>query len=324
MLLAMVFQNVLLEEIDFENETFRISEKLDSAPLLYSMREIGQLNPVLLLDGRMQKIIVCGFRRLRAIRQLGKTHALARVLLEKDSNPIRIFGLALWDNLSHRQLDALEKARVLFKLKSTFGVACNALVQIYLPILGLVPRESILRTYISIDGMHPSLRRLLVEGKLTLSSIECLALLAQEEQDHIASQLDKVRLSASLQRKVLDLLGDLAAMAGTRVGDVLSSDSELRAILDDSRLSLFQRGEQLHAALYRRRNPRISGAVDQFLARKKLLDLPASIRITTDPFFETPGLRVEFDALTAERFREMAAALRRASEMPALDDLFKW
>ena len=113
----MTSQVISLDEIDFENERFRISEELDSAAMLDSLREIGQLNPVLLLDTKASgKVIICGFRRLHALRQMGRMSVLCRILEADESDPAGIYRLALWDNLSHRQLDPLEKARVLFTL----------------------------------------------------------------------------------------------------------------------------------------------------------------------------------------------------------------
>ena len=46
----MICREISIEEIDFENEIFRISEEVISAPLTDSIREIGQLNPVVLLS----------------------------------------------------------------------------------------------------------------------------------------------------------------------------------------------------------------------------------------------------------------------------------
>jgi hypothetical protein len=92
--------------------------------------------------------------------------------------------------------------------------------------------------------------------------------------------------------------------------------------MDDPRLSPFQKGERVCEALHRLRNPRLTLAAEQFAAGKKLLELPGSIRIAADPFFETPGLRVEFDAPDAHRFRDLASALRKASRKPALEKLF--
>ena len=79
MLSAMICQEISIEEIDPANETFRISEEIVSAPLQMSMRVIGQLNPVLLLGGKRPLAVVCGFRRIHALRQLGEYRLICRI-----------------------------------------------------------------------------------------------------------------------------------------------------------------------------------------------------------------------------------------------------
>jgi hypothetical protein len=319
--LAMILKEILLDEIDLEDATFRISENLDSASVLDSLRKIGQLNPVVLLDRGSRKVIVCGFRRVRAMERLGESPVFARILSEENCTPAQAFELALQDTLSHRQLGPLEKARVLFKLRVAFGVSEDTLVRVYLPLLDLPPHENVLHAYIALDGVRPGLRRCLVEGRLTHSSVEKLAGMPDRVQDNIAALVERIRLSAGLQRKVLTLLEELSAMADSPL-DAPLNNPEVPAILEDSRLSPFQKGEKLHEVLYRLRNPRLSRALDRFLAQKKLLGLPGAIRIVPHPFFETADLRVEFDAPDVERFRELAAALYQAAQLPELEQLF--
>jgi len=320
MLCAMLIQEIWFEEIDLENEKFRISEELDSVPLVDSLREIGQLNPVLLLEQNSRRTIVCGFRRLRAMQKLGMTGALARIL-PKECDPARAFLVALWDNLSHRQMAPLEKARIIFKLKADFALPDETLIHNYLPILGLDPAENVLRSYLLLHEIHPDLRRCFAEGWLTLTSIEQAAKMRYPVQNSIASVMEKIRLSASLQKKFLGLLLDLAAASGNQPDAPLSSP-EVRAIMNDSRLSAFQRGESVCEVLYRLRNPRLSQAQDRFLAHKKQLGLPGPIRITAHPYFEEPGLHIEFEAVDAQQLRALVAALAEAAHAPEMSELF--
>jgi hypothetical protein len=316
----MILKEIDLQEIDFQNETFRISETLDSGPLLESLRAIGQLNPAALASSDSNYLIVCGFRRLRALKTLGEDRALAWILT-KDSTPAQCFELALWDNLSHRQLDPLEKARVVFKLLNVFGVPQQTVVKIYLPILGLKPHPAILRSCSAIYGAHPELQKCLFEGRLTQSSVETLAEKSVQVQERFAQLMSRVRLSASLQKKVLNLIGELSAITEAEFGEPLCTPAAMQ-IINDSRLSVFQKGEELYGLLYKMRFPRLAKAVDKFSADKKLLGLPGSIRVSADPFFETGDLRVEFDASSPEQFRELADALHSASRNPVLEELF--
>jgi len=156
---AMDFKTIQFEEIDIEDETYRISEELDSASVLDSLKEIGQLNPVLLLDQAPLKIIVCGFRRIRALRKLNRSQAFARILSIESHDMLQRFRLSLWDNLSHRRLNPLEKARLLHKLRNVCNVSRDILIETYLPLLDLAPHQSVLESYIRLNGIHPALRQ---------------------------------------------------------------------------------------------------------------------------------------------------------------------
>jgi ParB-like chromosome segregation protein Spo0J len=319
--LDMVFQQTPFEEIDVSDETYRISERIDWVPLLDSLRDIGQLNPVLLLERKKAKVIVCGFRRVRAMKRLGAPAVLSRILLEENGAPLRVFELALRDNISHRQLSPLEKARVLFKLKSIFGVPINVLIKRYLPLLDLMPNEHVLHAYLSLNGVQPALRQCLIEDRLTQSSVEFLSGMPPQVQDNVASLMSRIRLSASLQRKVLALLDEMSVVGGTRL-DVPLAEPEVSAFLEDPRLSPFQKGEKLHEILFCKRNPQLWKALGQFNDRRRRLALPDSIRISPHPFFETPDLRVEFLASNPEHFRALANALQNAAQSPALEELY--
>jgi len=120
---------------------------------------------------------------------------------------------------------------------------------------------------------------------------------------------------------MLNLLEELAAMSGNEFAEPLRTPEAIQ-IINDSRLSFFQKGEELNMLFYRMRFPRLSKAADKFSADKKRLGLPGSIRVSADPFFETGKLRVEFDASSPERFRELVDELHSASRNPALEELF--
>jgi hypothetical protein len=322
MLPFMVLKEIRLEEIEIENEAFRISEELDSAPVLNSLREVGQLNPVVLLDLKPRMAIVCGFRRIHALRQLGKPGVLARILSSEDCDRTGAFLMALWDNLSHRQLDPLEKARILLKLQNMCGISNEKLVSVFLPILGMAANENVLHGHMLLNEMHHDLRRCLIEGKLTQSSVECLAEMPVQVQASFAALMNRIRWSASLQKKILHLLDELRATTGGGFDAPLDSP-QLQAILEDAALSPFQKGEKVYEVLYRLQYPRLSQAEDRFLAHKKMLGLPGSIQIDAHPFFEEPGLRVEFHASSVERFRQLASALHDAAQLPDIERLFE-
>ena len=233
----------------------------------------------------------------------------------------RAFLIALWDNLSHRQLSSLEKARALFKLKDMCGMPDKSIVGAFLPALGLAPNENVLHNHLLLNELDPGLRRCLAEGRLTQASVEFLAEMPAPMQASFASLMNGVRWSSSLQKKILGLLDELRTSAGKAFDEPLKSPQVL-AILEDAGLSPFQKGERVYEILYRLQHPRLSQAEDRFLARKKKLALPGSMQIEPHPFFEEPGLRVEFHASSVEHFRQLASALHDAAQSPDMERLF--
>jgi len=319
---SMTFNRVTLESVDFEDQRFRISERLDSARLLESVRQIGQLSPVCLLARNETGLaVICGFRRLWALRSLGHPDVLARIWYEREHTDLELFRMALWENLSHRELSPLEKARVLASLKNHCGVQHDQLVEIYLPVLDLAPHKNTLRAYLALNDLHPQLREMLNDGRITLASAERLARAPLSLQSRMSSVLERVRWSASLQRETLDLLEELAAIAESDPDEILSG-KEITETVHDTSLSPFQKGERIHKFLYRKRNPRLSKTEERFRAREQELSLPANIRVSPTPFFESPEIRVEFSVRSPRDFRDTSKALERAAQAPALEALF--
>lgn len=310
-----------IRDIDTANEECRISGELEAPALVRSLRDIGQLNPVVLLERGGRRIIVCGFRRIHAARTLGRESVPARVLGPADFSPLHPLEFALRDNLAFRPLEPLERARALDKLEEA-GLLPETIVRVYLPLLGLPPRADFLESQLLVARARPGLHHCLAGGILTQQSVEALARMPPESQDRFALLMERIRLSASLQRQVLGLLRDLAAGDGASWGAPLDGE-EVGAILDDPSLSPAAKGEGLHEALYRRRHPRLTRARARFRERKRALGLPGAIRLAAHPYFETADIRVEFSAPDAARFRFLAGELERAARGADLETLFE-
>ena len=318
----MIMQEVAIREIDVECEDFRISEELASARLVDSLRVIGQLNPVILLRRDSRLVTICGFRRIHILRQLGNPAVVARILTETDDLDRHPLELALRDNLAHRELGPLEQARAVVKLQKLCDIPQDRILREYFPLLGLPRQESVLSGCAALDAAQPSLRRLLAEGVLTFSSTLRLARLSPEEQDRFAALMNSMRLSASSQKKMLELLDDIVGINGTTFTEPLYLP-EVRELLQDTKLTPFQKGEKLYGVLYRLRYPRLTKALARFDTQRQQLKLPGEIHLSPHPYFETADMRIDFSAATLGKFQEFADELQKAAHSPAMEELFR-
>ncbi|MEJ2110085.1 MAG: ParB/RepB/Spo0J family partition protein [Acidobacteriota bacterium] len=317
----MLIREISLDKIDFEDETFRISEDVFSETLLTSIQRIGQLNPVVLVEKNERYRVVCGFRRLKALQRLKATKVAGRLLEGKIQLAAGLFDFAVWDNLSHRQLDPLEAARVVYKLNVEFGLAEDVLIETYLPRLGLPAHAQTISAQIALHTSHPAIRKLFKEGRLTLATVEILAEMHPSTMEKFASVMNRIRLSASRQRKFFSLLEDMAAINDSNPDDVFN-DARITEVLENDRLTPGERGEGVYEILYRYRYPKMSDAERLFEERINSLGLPGTIHISSDPYFETSDLQVAFTARNPVSFRKLATELYEASRKPVLDLLY--
>ncbi len=317
----MLIESVPLEIVDFRDERFRLSEELVSENLQRSLKEVGLICPVVLLPvGEKRRVIVCGFRRLHALRRMGATHAAGRLLDPAQHGPLEAFRIALWDNLAHRKLGLLESARAVRVLEHECGLPRNAIVRDYLPLLGFSPRDEILRSCLALHALRPRLRRLLGEGRITETTAGRLASHSGEEQDRAADLLERVKLSASRQREVLELVD---AVGGSRKFSGALDVAGVAAALADTGMTPVERGEKIRRFLFERQYPRLTGAEERFRSSKASLGLTGRIRVRHEPFFESSRIFVEFEADSAEEFRAAAESLGGAARGDSLEGLFK-
>lgn len=105
---------VAVADIDASDETFRQRAVMDIADLVAELRVTPQQVPVFLrarADGRYQ--IVAGFRRVSALKELGRRHAKAIVVTCDDAEA---WCLAWAENVGHRKLRGIDLSYFVFRL----------------------------------------------------------------------------------------------------------------------------------------------------------------------------------------------------------------
>lgn len=133
------FQNIdfnLIKKIDFSDKTFinRLDDektiKTDEnfMTLLNSIKNIGLLNPIYLLESNNSYIIVSGWRRLFALNELYKTDQnkvfYNKAIILKNTAPLHLLEtISIDENTKRKDLSILELSYKLNKLSSIEGIS---------------------------------------------------------------------------------------------------------------------------------------------------------------------------------------------------------
>lgn len=315
-------KKVPLQQIDLSNETFSVNYMADLSRLRSSIEEIGLIQPVLLREKGDGYQIVCGFRRISIIKELGNSEIESRVFEEKKMDDLRLFSLFLHENLTTRGFNIVEKAIALEKLVYLFQVDPAVAIQTFLPLFSLEPNEKILNTYLSLARMEDEVKRYVLREEVSRTNIRRLGALTPEDRIALLLLLPSLKLGENRLRETLTFFEEISRRNRCTIREIVHRP-EIQAILFQKDLTPSQRTEKVKKVLMDLRYPRMCQMEENFEKRRRDLSLPDGVSLHHQPFFEGKGLRVEFQFETVEQYRYILNSLSLLSEKNEFQELIE-
>lgn len=257
-------KTIPLNDINIADRRFCISYPLEDETLTGSIREIGIVQPVLLLDAS-PLITITGFKRLASAKKLGFMEIPAII---KKAGADEALLLSIHDNLG-RGLNTVEKACALEKMVRN-GFSRQRIFGI-MTLLSLESHEKVLNNFVAIANAEEPLKDLIVRHGVSMKSIEYLLGFDAQERNKIISLVSPLHLTGSLLREILEML----ILIKIRKGAI-----DLRG------LRAAGEGRELKTRLKKKNYPILSSMEKDLLAIKQRCALPPNIDIKVDPFFE--------------------------------------
>lgn len=314
-------QTILLEEIDFFDETFSINFRPDLERLRSSIEKVGLIQPVLLRRRAGGYQIVCGFRRLSILNGLGESEVSA-IILKEDKDDLQLFEISIQENLTTRGFNPVEKAMVVDKLIHRFRIEPTRVIQTYLPLLSLEPNEKILNTYLSLAQMEDEVKEYVLKEEVSRSNIRKLSTFSKEDRKVLIPFLSSLRLGENRLREILSLLEEISRRDQIRVEEIIHRP-ELQSILSHQGLTPSQKTEQVKKTLLGLRYPRLNDLEKTFEKERKGLNLPPNLSLSHPPYFEGREWRIEFWFETLEQYRQALAFLSQLAGEKGFEELIK-
>lgn len=295
------YKRLDIKSIDLTDTTFVISYGFPLSALKESIRKIGLINPPLVKKGQSEGYrVVCGYRRLLVCREIG-TETLMCAVTGHNIEDRDALLISLYDNLSHRDLNPIEKSIAVGKLQSYYPE--GIIVKDFLPLLRLNPHHSVLRKTRYLSRLNGEMKDAVVAG--TLDEGAAIKLLNFSEKDRmlVFELLSKLKLSRNKQNEVIDNIDDITRRDECSVSSILDS-KDLKHVLDDKNLNIPQKGRRVRDVLRGLRYPKIVNAEKDFLEIRRGLDLKEGIKLTPPPFFEGGKYSIDFQFGTIDELEE--------------------
>ena len=258
----------------------------DPTPLLKSVEKVGLLNPPFLVAKSAGGFdVVSGYRRILAARSLGWEKIFCRDLTDLKMTTLDLLLLNLYENLSTRSFNEIEKAMVLKRL--SLHVSHEGLIRDYMPLLGLSPYETVLRTYLLLEELEEPVRAGVAKGTISGQAAKLLLDLEAGSRLAIYECILDLRLNANYQKQLIEYLVEISEIENTSIHGILSR-TPLTQILKKEPTNSPQKAKSLLGALRIMRNPRVADAEHRFQQQLSSIRLPPGTRIIHSPFFEDP------------------------------------
>lgn len=316
------YRSVSLSQIDSNDAMYCITTRHHSSDLVGSIREIGLLRPPLLKADRDRYVIISGFSRIAACRQLGWSSITAG-LMDASTTAEQCAIVAVADKTAHSVLNLVEQAHAVnllasvFDEKSAFNVAVRR--------TGLDINERLFAKLKRVAKLPPLVQSGLIEGAIALP----VALAIDQMPDKDAAMavnelLYESNCSLNQQREILDSVIAVSRRDGISIPRLLN-DGPIGDIRRNSELDHRHKVRMIRMRLKALRYPTISSVEKQFQRLVKKLKLPDKAQLVAPPNFESRSfaLRYEFDNQNdLEAMQEVVNRLISAPEIKQLWDLY--
>ena len=295
-------QMIPLQQIDLSDDTFSVNYLPDLQKLRSSIEKVGLIQPVFLRKKSGGYQIVCGFRRISIMKELGKSEIESKVFEEKEMDEFQFFSLSLHENLTTRGFNTIEKAIALDKLIHRFQMDPDIVLQTFLPLFLLEPHEKILNTFLSLAQMEEETKAYVLREEVSRFNIRKFATLNPDDRIAILLLISPLKLGENRLREILTLLEEISRRNQNRVREIVQRP-EIQAVLSQKELTPSQKTERVKKILVDLRYPKMHQLEEEFEKKKKGLNLPSSVTLHHQPFFEGRGLRVQFQFETMEEYQ---------------------
>lgn len=312
--------SIQLREIDRNDTEFLLSYGYDLKPLKQSLDRAGLINPPVLRNKAGSGFqIVCGFRRVEALAGLSVSSFPCRIL-PPGIDEKECLLLNLYDNISHRVFNPIEKSMTIQRLETFFPE--EKIIADFLPLLEVNPHKSQLEMFRPLCTLENSIKDAVVAGVIDLHTAFKLAPMDAQNRETLKSLLIILRLSVSKQAALIEYICEIALRENISGKDVVTN-SGIQSVLEDEHLNLPQKADAILRYLRERRYPQLTAKEKAFKQHCKELKLPSDVQFIPPPNFEGNRYCLTLHFASVQQLREQLSGLESFLDNPSLAHLIE-
>ena len=283
--------NLKTDQIANEPGKFSMSYGFDNSELIKSISQVGIINkPYIFWNCDETVEVVTGYRRILALKNLNVKEVECFDLTDSGMSPQDLLEFALYDNLSTREFNLVEKSKILNKLRllvkevNLINKICS-LINVNLKDYNLIMK---------IEDMAESIKRSVSSGSLNIKTLEHLVRFNIDDQLICNRWINNLKLNYNQQIQFIDYISDISRIESKAI-QKLMNDEYFQNLLSDEKKNIPQKAKELIDNLRERRNPDYYKYQHIFEKKVRKLQLPKNIKIKHPMYFESEFYQLEID-----------------------------
>ena len=318
------FGHLPVTDIASDDGAFVVTYRPQMQRLLDSVARMGVLTPLhLRRPGELTPLqLVAGSRRLHAAKQVEQATVPALVHEAGELSEQQAFLLAVHDNLACRPFNAVEKARILRRLRHDFQYPDAALTEQFCPLLDLPPRADTLHAYCTLTTLDDALQAATVEYALPVDVAVWVGGLEAADRQAVLPLFTGMQLGSNRAQECAAYIDEVCQRDACSAA-ALFERLGIPALLADPQRSGPQKREAVRHALRQARYPQLTAHEQRYRKAVRRLRLPPAIALRPPPYFENRQYQVSFSFDRRQELRHAAQRLLDAADSDAMDELFE-
>jgi ParB family chromosome partitioning protein len=321
-LLTRKVETISLSDISRESGPTTMSFGYDPTHLQHSVMNVGMVNPPLVreeIDGKAT--VIAGFRRIHAARSLGWQSAPCRIVSRSEVGDLEGLMINLYDNLTVRTLNEIEKGMVLSRLAAHLGT--EEILNRFMPLLGMASHYPLYRVYLEMEkALTVEEKEYVAQGSVSFTALKAAIGVEATSRIALLSMLHNLRLNINQQIQFIDYMVDLSNSNQENIVQMLQ-EPPLENLCRQISANRPQKGRAILNHLRSRRFPALNHAEQGFKASVSGLNLPKGVRIEPPPYFEGPEIKMEIRFTDGRDLRNKVDELARIETLETIGPPWK-
>ena len=311
-----------LNEIDDTDRRFAITFPSNCDKMIRSLQRYGQLYPIFVRMENKKAIVIDGFQRFQAAKQLKFDFIEAKVFSSETYTPLDCYILHMQTIISIRSFNEVEKAGIVTTLTDKYNLSSNELQNDFELLADTPLSANYIDLCSKVSTLPDDIKRYIVKKNVTLQFLKKYCKMDFISFLSIIEIARKLQLGANKLRNLMSMMHEIAFREKCTPFQILKTP-ELSKIINNSSMTNSQIWDHLSQLIYNLRYTEWPKVEKELINDITSLNLPKGIKISYPKYLEGEFLSLNINFRNQDELLQQGEFLTNLSKLDSMKNIIK-